>query len=269
MSVAVEKTGFHGDEAELRSFAGARAVRVVHAPRQLIASHAHEWGCITIPVLGGGEEAYDGGSLDFGMPAVAIHPARRSHEDQIGRFGLETISIQFDAEWLSDLPLRYCLDRSRGWSGGRVSAAGRALAQLWQRQGASQRNLRNSTEAFLRLALNHPPADTPPWIQSVVDELAKPGAKTTREIARRCGVSAAWLAHSYRAFFGEGIAETRRRRRVELAVALLRSSPAPLAEIASQAGFCDQSHMNRDCSAILRQTPAQIRREVFSTEQKG
>jgi transcriptional regulator GlxA family with amidase domain len=60
---------------------------------------------------------------------------------------------------------------------------------------------------------------------------------------------------------GEGVGETRRRRRVEAASALLRSTRLPLAEVAVAAGFCDQRQMNRCFSAVLGRTPLRVRRE--------
>ena len=83
----------------------------------------------------------------------------------------------------------------------------------------------------------------------------------TREIARRLDLHPAWLARAYRHFRGEGLGETARRHRVEQATALLRRTDLPLAEIAHDAGFCDQSHMNRCFAAVLGRTPAIVRTE--------
>jgi transcriptional regulator GlxA family with amidase domain len=55
------------------------------------------------------------------------------------------------------------------------------------------------------------------------------------------------------------LVETLRRRRVEAAAILLESSGLELAEIAAQAGFCDQSHMNRAFKKFLGRTPAAAR----------
>ena len=67
---------------------------------------------------------------------------------------------------------------------------------------------------------------------------------------------------AYRAWRGEGLAETARRLRVERAALLLRGSDAPLADIALAAGFCDQSHMNRAFRAVLDRTPLDVRLET-------
>ena len=56
--------------------------------------------------------------------------------------------------------------------------------------------------------------------------------------------------------------ETVRRRRVERATVQLRASTAPLADIAAECGFCDQSHMNRAFRAVLGRTPLDVRREA-------
>jgi AraC-like DNA-binding protein len=72
----------------------------------------------------------------------------------------------------------------------------------------------------------------------------------------------AWLARAYRAWRGEGIAETVRRRLVERAVLKLRSGGASLADVAAECGFCDQSHMNRAFRSVLGRTPLEVRREA-------
>ena len=65
-----------------------------------------------------------------------------------------------------------------------------------------------------------------------------------------------WLTRAYRGWRGEGLCEALRRRRVEAAAILLESSDKPLAEIAAETGFCDQSHMNRAFKKYLGRTPA-------------
>ena len=58
------------------------------------------------------------------------------------------------------------------------------------------------------------------------------------------------------------MAESARRRRVERAVQMLRGGGEPLAAIATEAGFCDQSHMNRCFNTVLGRTPLDVRREA-------
>jgi AraC family transcriptional regulator len=81
-------------------------------------------------------------------------------------------------------------------------------------------------------------------------------------IARRVERHPAWVARAYRAWRGEGMGERVRRRRVERATLRLRMSEAPLADVAAECGFCDQSHMNRSFRAVLGRTPLEVRREA-------
>jgi AraC family transcriptional regulator len=61
--------------------------------------------------------------------------------------------------------------------------------------------------------------------------------------------------HTYRCSVGEYV----RRRRVEFVCLQLSDSDKPLAEIASEAGFCDQAHLTRTFHRLTGFTPGQYR----------
>ena len=60
---------------------------------------------------------------------------------------------------------------------------------------------------------------------------------------------------------GEGLQETAARFRVKRATRLLRETGQAYASIAFEAGFCDQSHMNRTFRRVLGRSPAAVREE--------
>jgi AraC-like DNA-binding protein len=60
---------------------------------------------------------------------------------------------------------------------------------------------------------------------------------------------------------GEGLQESAARFRVERATRLLRETDQPFSCIALEAGFCDQSHMNRTFRRVLGRSPAAVRQE--------
>jgi transcriptional regulator GlxA family with amidase domain len=103
------------------------------------------------------------------------------------------------------------------------------------------------------------PRAAPVWAERLAPVLAR---ARTDELARTLGLNAAWLARAYRAWRGEGLAETARRLRVERAALLLRGGCDALADVAIASGFCDQSHMNRAFRVVLGRTPLEVRREV-------
>ncbi|MGH8327745.1 MAG: helix-turn-helix domain-containing protein [Steroidobacteraceae bacterium] len=80
-------------------------------------------------------------------------------------------------------------------------------------------------------------------------------------LANEVGRHPSWLGAAYRLTQGERIQETAGRIRVARAARLLRETDESLAGVASDAGFCDQSHMNRTFRRVLGRTPSAVRRE--------
>jgi AraC family transcriptional regulator len=85
------------------------------------------------------------------------------------------------------------------------------------------------------------------------------------------GRSPAWIGPAYRSLIGEGLQEVAARGRVERAAQLLRESDEPLSTIALEAGFCDQSHMNRTFRRVLGRLPTAVRedRRLFREKPLG
>jgi len=213
---------FHGVELEVRRFGGAKAVRVMHAAGQTIDAHRHDWACVTLPIIGGAQEYFDGGEVQLEGPSAILHPAGSYHGDDIGACGLETFSIQFDPAWLRGGPdLRN--GRSRVCEGGQTAVVARRLASAWRNPLLEERQLRTATLDFVRVAFEVAPETKPLWLERV-RELERDD-RSTAELAQKLDLHPAWLARSYRRAMGEGIGDMRRRRRVSAAVGLLPRRP--------------------------------------------
>lgn len=252
---------FHGMEISVRRTSGARALRVVHPATQVIDSHRHDWPLLTLPLLGGYDELCDDETVSVQGPAAVVHPAGRCHSNCIHARGMETFSIEFDPSWLRNSSLRAMLNQSYYCVGGSVALAGRALAQLWADPATSDCQLQSATAGFVHLATSFPKKDAPVWLARARRRIESSERMTATELAGELDLNPRWLAHAYRSLTGEGLHETLRRRRVERAVQLLRSTDEPIAEIATAAGFCDQSHLNRALRLLTGRTPVEIRAE--------
>ena len=81
-----------------------------------------------------------------------------------------------------------------------------------------------------------------------------------RGLAEEVGVHPVSFTRAFRAAHGSSPGEYLRRLRVEWAEERIRTGDAPLAEIAADAGFADQSHLTRVFRAELGITPGAWRR---------
>lgn len=106
-----------------------------------------------------------------------------------------------------------------------------------------------------------PSAAAPRWLLRVRDRIhADPGSRITLgELAADAGVHPVHLATAFRRYFGLTAARYRRRLRVEYACRAIASSESPLAEVALDAGFADQSHLGRAFRRAVGMTPAAYR----------
>jgi AraC family transcriptional regulator len=251
----------HDVAEELARSAGAIANLTVLSAERRVPAHVHANAYLALHVLGGYRESDDGGDAFIGGPAAIFFPAGSTHEMRIGPQGLVTVIIEFDSDRLRGaIGAAADLDRSRRWIGGDVGRRASRLANAWL-SGAPHDRRFAMTEAFLRSAVGAAPhRQAPSWLDHLEATIrAEGGAPRTDSLAERCGVSRPWLARAYRRWRGEGLGEALLRRRVAAAAILLEGDDICLAEVAAQAGFCDQSHMNRAFKRFVGRTPAAIR----------
>ncbi|HEX8233667.1 MAG TPA: AraC family transcriptional regulator [Caulobacteraceae bacterium] len=245
-----------------RTFAGASAHRAIYTGAMPLEEHAHDRPCLALHLLGRYREANEGGEAQIAGPAAVLHAAGSAHHESFGQGGAEVLILMFDPRWLASFGWTGSVERSRSRTGGPAAVLARELASAWMQPRGSEAELAQTTARFLDRANGEPGvAPQPAWLFNVREALAQPRPPSSPQLARICERHRAWMARAYRATVGEGIRETVRRKRVERAIALLRTTDWPLVEVALDAGFCDQSHMNRAVLALAGRTPAQVRTE--------
>lgn len=245
----------------LRRLAGAHAARVIAGPRSSVPEHAHDWPMLSLYVMGNYRKTFDGGEVRIRGPSAVLHGAKRNHANHFEEAGLEQVDIEFDPAWFGRGLSFSSSQPVQCWTGGPVAAAASRLARMWCNPAVSEPQLQHSTAKFLTIALAARDVREPAWLPSVLQSLDIASAATAPELARPLGLHPSWLAQAYRHASGEGLRETVQRLRVERATSMLRDSELPLAEIAADAGFCDQSHMNRIFRRLLGRTPLEVRVE--------
>lgn len=113
---------------------------------------------------------------------------------------------------------------------------------------------------FLR-SRRSPERTAPRWLESAREAVdahyARPLA--LRDLAARAGVHPVHLAREFRRRYGCSVGSYARKLRIQAACVKLANSEASIAEIALDAGFCDQAHFSRTFRLITGVSPSQYR----------
>jgi AraC family transcriptional regulator len=111
----------------------------------------------------------------------------------------------------------------------------------------------------------------PGWLREAEELLHTRSAECVRlgELAEAVGVHPASLARSFRERHGMSVGDYGRRVRLERAAAEIAGTDAPLAAIATEAGFADQSHFTRLFRRHFGTTPARYRLETQARRVPG
>jgi AraC family transcriptional regulator len=114
----------------------------------------------------------------------------------------------------------------------------------------------------------HPDAAAPRWLAEARDSIHdRCTAKLTiRQLAAEARVHPIHLARAFRQYFGCSPGEYLRRCRIERVRQLLATSEMPLAEVALEAGFADQSQLSTAFRRATGTTPRAFRRDVARTQ---
>ncbi|MEO7103154.1 MAG: helix-turn-helix transcriptional regulator [Gemmatimonadaceae bacterium] len=86
---------------------------------------------------------------------------------------------------------------------------------------------------------------------------------TINEIARACDVHPVYLARTFRRFFGYSPGDYLRKCRVQRAAAMLSGTRTPLAAVALECGYSDQSHFSNAFRTEFAVTPGEYRRRLL------
>jgi AraC-like DNA-binding protein len=131
---------------------------------------------------------------------------------------------------------------------------------------SSPRDVRDLTLAVMRLLLDEirlrPPAS--PWLRDVRATIAaNPAAPLgLKRLADQAGVHPGHLTRAFRASYGMTPRSYQRRCRIDLACRALGESLTPLAEIAIDVGYAEQSSFTRSFQQMTGMTPLSFRRQA-------
>lgn len=231
-----------------------------------VPRHEHELAYVTV-VLSGDYLEGDSGKLAELRPfTAAFNPSGIAHSTLIGPSGASFFTIELRHEHLRQLdvhlPKQTTFDRGAGamlWPGLRLYSAFKA-------QTADALVLDGYVlEMVGAIADFQAPEKSPPrWLGRVKERLHE-GFRDElrmRELASEAGVHPVHLARTFRAHEKQTPGDYLQRLRVRAALHLLREPEYPLAAIAMECGFADQSHFTRVFKKMTKATPGKFRRSL-------
>lgn len=242
----------------LQKFSGATIRRVIDRSGVRIPEHAHDWPVLSLFVLGGYLNRTELGEASIGGPSAVLYRAGAYHQNTIASSGFEQIEIEFDEAWLRSLRLPD-VPVSR-WLGAVAGAEARTLARDCH-QELTEAGFRQRIERLLERAIGETQRIAPGWLGPVTERLRNDPTLSVGELAVEAQRHPSWLGTAYRRAAGESLLGTAARFRVEHAARLLRETDLPMAQIALDAAFCDQSHMSRTFTQTLGRSPYAVRQD--------
>ena len=242
----------------LHESSGVIVRRVVDLSDARVPEHAHDWPVLSIFVLGGYLNETELGRRRIDSPSAVFYRAGSAHRNTALSVGFEQIEIEFDPRWLGRTPVPGA--PVAHWVGGHAGFMARSLAQYCA--GAiSATGIRGAMCELMWAVRGVQERPHAPWVDVVSERLRQDASLRVRELARKVGRHPSWLGAAYRHATGEGLLEAAARFRIEHASRLLRETDQSYACVALEAGFCDQSHMNRSFRRILGRLPTAVRRD--------
>ena len=215
------------------------------------------------------EKTFRRRSLSFGKGSALTMPAGTRHSARFGSRGARIVIVKpRHASTASSLE-RLAELRGSGfaWLAWRLAAelraadAGAPLAA----EGIALELLAATTREVDGVRRSGPP---PAWLRSA-EELLRANVGNCvglSVVASAIGVHPAYLARVFKAHYGVSIGEYGRRLRLAWAATEIARGDTPLATVATQAGFADQSHFTRLFKRHVGITPARYRAEARRDE---
>jgi AraC family transcriptional regulator len=237
-----------------------------YAGGTLLATHAHEYGCLVVALDGAFDEQLGTRRRTVAPGTVILRPEGEPHSNRFGPAGGRCLNVEMRPQWLARVrELAGASDRSAAFNGGSFASLGRRLhAELIHGDDLSPLMVESLVLGLLAGVAREERRGTqtiPSWLLRAKERIDDDATArlTLHDLAHEAGVHPVHLAAAFRRCFGRTVATYVLQLRVELACRQLLGTEAPLADIALASGFSDQSHFGRRFKQAIGVTPAAYR----------
>ena len=224
---------------------GMRAALSHYPSRGVQPRHRHEYSQLSFLLAGSMQEELHGDEYQLHGSGIGYKPAGSWHSDVWGEAGTLIFSLKVTSDRAQSLGLQW----PPGWSRRADLTSAPGILRLCLK-GETQAVRCEAAEDLLGVtslpAENRRPFRPPLWLEAARQQIIEsPELLAINLAARSAGVHRVHLCRIFVRFYGVPPSVYRRRVLAARAVAGATRTNHPLASIAQEAGFSDQSHMNR------------------------
>jgi len=253
-------------ETHTKECAGLTLRETLNAPASRIPAHAHDRATICLTLTGQGLEIIEGARLIAQPGGVLMRAPKIIHANEYGAVPHRGVMIELERKWLETC--RHFLKVFEGYryfSGGPVPAL---TLRIYREARIKDSVAPIIVEGLMLELLGHasrslikPPVRLPGWLMQARDLLHGRFNDSLNlvEIANIVGVHPTHLARSFKKHYRTTVGEYLRRLRLDWATRQLSETEDSIAEIASAAGFYDQSHFSHLFKQHTGLSPAEFR----------
>lgn len=240
-------------------------------PGSVLDAHTHDRSIVAVMLEGSFVTNIANRQLDCSATTVWTEPREERHANHVGRLGARVLVAQPDPgrDDLHEAFAPLLNEVTRTLDPAVALEARRVASELASPDSLSPLVMDSLvTLMFARAARLSASggfhAHAPRWLERVREVLHARFRERLElsELAAEAGVTPWHLAREFRRFFRTSIGEYARSLRMGWALEQLSRTESPISEIALDAGYADQSHLTRACTATTGVAPAAYRRRV-------
>lgn len=256
------------NRAELNrlKLSGLTLTETLFTPGSSTPPHTHNTASICLTLTGQGVEIFDSRRIVMHPGSVIMRAPQIIHSDEYGAVPLRGLMIELDRKWLETC--RHFLsvfESYRYFPNGAVSAL---ALRIYRESRIDDTVAPIIVEGLMLEMLGHAsrsliktPVRPPGWLMQARDLLHGRFNDPLNlvEIANLVGVHPTHLARTFKKHYRTTVGDYLRRLRLDWATRRLSETEDSIAEIASAAGFYDQSHFSHLFKQHTGLTPAEFR----------
>lgn len=257
----------YGRNLKTRQVGDMRLTEVVYSPGYQTPQHSHDLPQLCLVRKGIFTEVYSRRTREVRSSCLIARPSGETHAQRFYDSEVNCLIVEVERGWLERVrEHQVSLDDSAAFEGGlSVWLAMRLYKEFQLADEASSVAIEGlALEVMAELSRQQvkiPGRKPPNWLTQTRELLHAhfSEALTLDSIAKSVGTHPVHLARVFRRHHHCTIGEYIRKLRVEFACREISATDSPLAEIASRAGFYDQSHFSRTFKRIIGITPGEYR----------